>query len=261
MKQKPTILIPFDFSKTSKKALDYAVHYVGQDAKLKIVLAHISESNDMDMAREAFKGIEQEYAKILKNKIEWMVINGTLTESLVKIQKEEQIDLIIMGTFGAFDKEDSTPTNTSKLVLEIDCPVLVVPFTSDKLQIERIGLVLGKEEIEDKRVLDTLLRVARRFNAKVYVITVQNSQETYGYSPADEKNENTLEYYLESFYSEHVFVENPDVVKGVLDYASKNELDMIAILPRNHVQKSEPSKGELTEMLTLHSHIPVLAID
>ncbi|WP_446051554.1 universal stress protein [Zobellia laminariae] len=261
MKKNPTILIPFNFSKTAKKALDYAVHYVGQDKDLKIILGYVSEAHDIDILKEAFKAVEEEYAKILKNKIEWIAINGELTESLVKIQEDEQVDLIIMGTFGAFDNEDSSPTNTSKLVLEIDCPVLVVPFVTNKIEIKNIGLVLGKEEIEDKSVLDTLLKVARRFNAKVYVITIENSEGIYGYSSTEEKNENSLEYYLEDFYSEHVFIENPDVVKGVLEYASNKELDMIAILPNNHSKKSEPSKGALTEMFTLHSQIPVLAID
>ncbi|MBU2948041.1 universal stress protein [Zobellia uliginosa] len=261
MKKNPTILIPYNFSKTAKKALDYAVNYVGQDRDLKIILGYVSVNQEMDTLEEAFKGVEEEYASILKNKIEWIAIKGTLTESLMKIQKDEQVDLIIMGTFGAFDNEDSSPTNTSKLVLEIDCPVLVVPFVTDKIEIKNIGLVLGKEEIEDKSVLDTLLKVVRRFNAKVYVITIENSEGVYGYSSTEEKNESSLEYYLEDFYSEHVFIANSDVVEGVLEYASKKELDMIAILPRNHATKSEPSKGALTEMLTLHSQIPVLAID
>jgi hypothetical protein len=42
---------------------------------------------------------------------------------------------------------------------------------------------------------------------------------------------------------------------------AEKEIDMIAILPRNHSKKGQPSEGKLTEVLTLKSSTPVLAID
>lgn len=261
MKKIATILVPFNFSKTAKRALEYAVHYVGNDENLKIMLAYISEDHNMDMLREAFKSTEEKYRHLLKHKLVWVTSSGPLTESLVKIQETEDIDLIIMGTFGVMANEDHEPTNTSKLVLEADCPVLVVPYGPEKFRLKNIGLVLGKQEIDDVQKLDTLLKIARKFNAQVHVITIENIPGSYGYSKADEKNENTIQYYLESFYSEHVFIENPDVIEGIKTYSKKNEIDLITILPRNHTKDTEPSKGALTESLTLHSQVPVLAID
>ncbi|MFT5738439.1 MAG: hypothetical protein ACJAWH_002021 [Maribacter sp.] len=190
-----------------------------------------------------------------------MSTSGPLTETLIKIQKTENIDLIIMGTFGNLGEWDDDATNTSKLIFEANCPVLVVPYSFKKIQIQHIGLVLGKEEIEDTHVLGKLLEVARKFNAKVYVITIENKPETYGYSEVDEKNENTIQYYLENFYSEHVFIKNPDIVKGILTYATEKNIDMITILPRNQTTNGQSSEGQLTQILTLHSNVPVLAIN
>ncbi|HEA19806.1 hypothetical protein LCGC14_1476400 [marine sediment metagenome] len=262
MKKIPTILVPFDFSRSAKSALEYAVEYVGNDKNLKIVLAYISEDHNRDMFKEAFKNTGEKYQSSLKHKLEWVAMSGALTESLVRYQEDESIEMIIMGTFGStLGIEDDEPSNTSKLVLEVDCPVLVVPYGLEKFRMKNIALVLGKEEIEDTQVLGTLLKVARKFNAKVHVITIKNRPESYGYSEIDEKNENAIQYYLENFYSEHVFIENPDVVEGIKTYASEKEIDLITILPRNHATSSEPSKGALTESLTLHSEVPVLAID
>ncbi len=260
MKEISTILIPFNFSRTSKSALAYAAQYVGKDENLKIMLAYVSDGQKMDTSQQAFKSIEEEYQPSLKQKIEWVSISGSLTESLLHVQKSKNIDFIIMGTFGALGDWDEELTNTSKLVLKVNCPVLVVPYGLDKLRIKNIALVLGTEEIEDTRVLGTLLEVTRKFNAKVHVITIKNKPETYGYSEVDKKNENAIRYYLENFYSEHVFIENPDIVEGILTYASQKDIDIISILPRNRTKNSEPSEGELTQMLTLHSKIPVLAI-
>lgn len=256
-----TILVPFDFSGASKTALEYAVQFAGTDASIEISLAHVANENGSHDLKKDFEELQKQYSKDLKNPLNWINVTGSLTESLLKIQENRKIDLVVMGTSETQDHEIKLISNTSKFVSEVDCPVLVIPEKMDEFQIKNIALVLGKEEIDDRHALETLLDVARRFNAKVHVLTIENTSEMYGYSEADQTNENLLEYYLENFYSEHTFLENSDVVKGILSHATEKEMDMIAILPRNHAKRSNPSEGRLTEMLTLKSPIPVLAID
>jgi len=256
-----TILVPFDFSKSAKRALEYAVAFVGRDDDVRIVLAHISGHGNFKLHPGNFTKLEEKYSRVLKNKLEWMIQGGSVTQALLDIQKTKKIDLVIMGTLGTNKDSNAEQTNTSKLALEADCPVLVVPNGHRDFQLKRIALVLGKEEIDDTEDLGALLEVARRFNAKVHVVTIKNRPESYGYSEEEEKNEKAIEYYLENFYSERVFIKNEDVVDGILTYASKCDLDLIAILPRNHTKHSEPSEGQLTHLLTLHSNVPVLAID
>lgn len=258
-----TILVPFDFSESAERALKYAVAFVGREDNIQIILAHISGRDTIQSLPKNFKNIREKYITLLKNNLEWTTDGGTLTQSMLNIQKTKGIDLIIMGTSGTDKKGDVSPTHTSNLVLEAECPVLVVPCgTGDQeFQIKRIALVLGTEEIDDTEALGTLLEFARRFNAKVYVLTIKNRPGNYGYTDEEEKNQNAMEYYLEDFYEERVFIENQDVVQGILSYVSKYELDLIAVLPRNHTKNSEPSEGQLTAVLTMHSKVPVLAID
>lgn len=254
-----TILVPFNFSRTSKKALDYAANFVKDRKDMKILLAYISEDHNLEMLTEAFETTVNKYN--LKDRIEWLSTGGPLTEALIEIQKKEKVDLVMMGTFGTLNDEDTSLTNTAKMVLQSDCPVLVIPYGLDRFRLKNIALVLGKEEIENNESLAVLLDVARKFDALVHVVTIENTPESYGYSKIDAKNENTLAYYLENFYSEHTFIENPDVVEGILSFVSKKNIDLITILPRNHAKKSAPSKGRLTQLLTLHSKVPILAID
>jgi len=258
MKNTSKILVPFDFSETSKKSLQYAIDYVGQDEHLKILLAYISNEDNYDVLEEAFGSIKSKFGKGLKHDIQWVSFSGTLSNALIYIQKEENVQLIIMGTDGDKGDEES---NTSHLVLKADCPVLVVPSNYEDFQIKNVALVLGSEEIEDNKTLETLLKVVRRFEAKVHVITIKNKEKEYGYSDIDENNEAKIQYYLENFYSEHTFIENTDIVEGILDYSKRKDIDAIAILPRNHSAQNKPSKGQLTEVLVLKSKIPVLTID
>lgn len=252
-----TILVPFDFSESAKRALNYTVDYIG-DSEIKIILVYITNEENITK-EEAFNVLREKYTRNLKIPIEWVLGSNSLIDTIVKIQKAKKADMIIMGTSGSTDNVGAT--NTSKLVLAVDCPVIVVPKDVDVCTIKNISLILGVNEIDDTSVLGTLLEVSKRFNAKVHVLTIQNSPGTYGYSKADEKNENALKYYLEDFYVEHTFIENSDIVEGVFSYVDSHNIDMIAILPRNHTKKSAPSEGLLTKELALRSLVPILAIN
>jgi hypothetical protein len=92
------------------------------------------------------------------------------------------------------------------------------------------------------------------------VLTIENKPGTYGYSSGEERNESLLKYYLEDFYAHHVFIENSDVTSGICDYVQEKEIDLISILPRNHVQNGTPSEGRLTRLLTLKTNTPLLTI-
>ncbi|SDE48495.1 Nucleotide-binding universal stress protein, UspA family [Pricia antarctica] len=256
-----TILVPFDFSKSAKRALEYAVAFVGRDDDIQIVLAHISGHGNFKLDPGNFTKLAEKYGRALRKKLEWTIQGGSVTQALLDIQKTKKIDLVIMGTLGTNKEDSAEQTNTSKLVMEADCPVLMVPKGYQDFQMKRIALVLGKEEIDDTQDLGALLEVARRFNAKVHVVTIKNRPGSYGYSEEEEKNEKAIEYYLENFYSERVFINNEDVVDGILAYAENHDIDLVAILPRNHAKRSEPSAGQLTQLLTLHSTVAVLAID
>lgn len=257
-----TILVPFDFSEASKNALEYAVAFASEEGDMKIVLAYFSGDCNFKLDPKNFERIEKKYSPVLKIPLEWTLKdNGSLTKVLLDIQRTRDVDLIVMGTMGAKKVGDVGPTNTSQLVLAADCPVLVVPNGHRKFRLKRIALVLGHQEIDDSKALGALLHVARRTNAKVHVVTIANPESTFGYSEEEERNENMVEHYLENFYEERVFIKNKDVVKGILAYTAKNEIDLIAILPGIHNKRNEPSKGKLTHLLTLHSKVPVLAID
>ncbi len=262
MKDITKILVPFDLSTTSESALQYAVNFVNQDETMKILLTHISElSNDTSYVKKLENTVEKikNDHPFFKGTIDWVIKSGNLIDNILDTQKEHQADLIIMGTKGS--DEETTLTNTAKLVMEADCPVIAIPENTREFGLKKIALVLGKSEIDDATVLETLLDIARRFHSEVHVLTICNEDGTYGYSEIDEKNENTLEYYLENFYSHHTFQENADIEKGIFEYINDKEIDLLAILPRNHAKKNKPSEGRLTKLLTLHTEVPLLTID
>lgn len=257
------VLIPFDFSEASVTALEYGLSFAGYQNAIEIIAVYACNTSfteiDVKEAEVNFRNTVAKFNVKLKIQPAFRMVEGPMLQTVLNLQQTTQANLIIMGTMG--DKSlDEHVTNTSNLVLEADCPVISVPFGLEGKQPKEIALVLGKEEIEEPKVLDFLLDIARTFNAQVHVLTIY-SESIYEEQVEVETNEESLEYYLEHFYAEHSFEKNQDIEQGIYDYIEEKGIDLLAIIPRNHSQKTKASQGRLTKLLTLHSSVPVLTLD
>ena len=257
------ILVPFDFSEASLNALEYVANFVGTERSIEIFALYVSsmpiDPSDQEKLIKDFGKVLESISVRLKVTPSFATETGDVIKTILSAQEKSNADLIMMGTMG--DKiTDEAITNTSKLVLQANCPVISVPYGCSIKEPKDIALVLGGEKIDDKDVLKTLLDIARTFDSRVHVLTIYK-ESVYAEEAVEENTENLLEYYLEHFYTEHTFNKNQDVEEGILDYIKEKNIDLLAILPRNHTMRSTPSEGRLTKLLTLHSEVPVLALD
>lgn len=257
-----TILIPFDFSKAAINAFKYAVEFASKEPKMSLYLLYIlPEEVEQSEISEKLDEFIAPYQQPTNPEIKVMIEQGELTPVVLKVKKSLLIDLVIIGTRGLQVAREETSSGTSKFIKDADLPVLVVPVTTEKFSLKTIILTVGKEKIADRKVLYTLLEIARRFDAKVHLLTVDKGSELMGYSENDESNENIIEYFLEMFYSHHSFMENDDIEQGIKDYLEKYPAEMLAIMPKTHLKDGKASEGKLTQVLTLHSNQPLLVLD
>ena len=259
------LLIPFDFSDVSMNALDYAEKFAARFEKASINLLYISktklEKDKENELKNKFEALLEKHQKPNAPVISYNFGVGNFSDAIVAAHSALDIDLVFMGTSGAESESESPVTRTSRLVLEADLPVLVIPEKHKFFRLEKILLALGEDVMHDTSTLNLLLDVSSRFKAEVDVLTVSRNPEDAGYSEADETNERTLQYYLEMFYSHHSFAENEDILQGIDDYIKKHQVDLLAIMPKTHAKASSASKGKLTMEVTLKSEIPVLVLD
>ena len=251
------VLVPFDFSTASENGMQYAIDFAGARPGMDLRFCLIADQEDPERFEKGKKFIKSRITKSFRGNVSWTSLVPGSVEGLLEKCREEQVDLVIMGTSGA--RGETATTKTSELVLGAEFPVLVVPAeTREDFSLRKIALVLGPDEIDDPNLLHTLLQVSRRFNASVTVLTIAGEGQQFGYTEEEEHNEHLLEYYLESFYSHHVYIKNEDVVQGIFDYVRDHDIDMVAILPNKHVKKGTPSEGRLTRILAQQSKTPLL---
>lgn len=253
------ILIPTDFSEVAHGAIDYALNFRQSHSELEMTLLHVTQFPILlDAKDNLVKSLEQkvkELSDLHGVSCNYILESGDLTETILDVQRRKEIDLIVTGTLGS-DKIETS--KTSELVIEADCPVLVIPKKTDSFSIKNIALALDENDIDDSYVLGILHDIARSFDADIHVITI--SKEGNGVIKED-TNESILEYYLETLDYRHVFPKNSDIEKGIENYVNDKNIDMLVTLPRNHAKKSTPSKGRLTKLLALHTKVPLLALD
>ena len=178
------ILVPFDFTEPAIAALDYTLNFVGWETPIEVTALYVSASDVSDAERKEAKENFARIANSLNRRThfhpELMISEGDLTNSILNARRTLGADLVIMGTLGDSSVEEHI-TNTSELVLRADSPIITVPFGCDVKTPTDIALVLGKEEIEQPKVLGLLLDIARSFNSKVHVLTIYK-ESIYGES-------------------------------------------------------------------------------
>ena len=253
------ILVPVDFSATSEAALRYVTGLITKSEDTQVTLLHVCSSV---LSQEERAKLQQKLSAMVEQWADQIpassqqIETGNLVETIVKVQQLTGSDLIVMGTQGSQDQD--LETRTSQLVLEADCPVLVIPDQVKEFSLKNIALALGENIIDNSGGLQALHDLARTFDATVHVLTINRNGE----SPSIKaENQEVLEYYLESLLYFHAFPQNSDIEIGISDYLEANDIDMLAILPRNHAKTTKPSEGRLTKLLTMHTTVPLLTID
>ena len=141
------ILVPTDFSDTARHALTYGLSF-SSEYQAELILLHVVETIPVGYASDLFPvpmaEVFQEmtgYAKEELSKlaaqarekglaVREMVTQGKPSAEIVRVAREENVDMIVLGTHGKgmLDKALFGST-TDRVVRKAPCPVLTVGAT------------------------------------------------------------------------------------------------------------------------------------
>lgn len=131
------ILVPFDFSDSSDRALEYA-KAIARQHQSRLILVHVSEGHipvspgtewiEEDAVRIA-EQVDLAGMALRERGFEAESLNrfGTLTEQVRDIVESRQIDLILVGTHAGQGIDRAIfGSNAEKLARSMDCPVMLI---------------------------------------------------------------------------------------------------------------------------------------
>ena len=278
------IIVPTDFSATSLKALSYAAE-IAQKSGATIYLLHVMvpitdnvgqlyQMNIVnDMLQEETNRSLSELSALKKNvlsiyssiKIETILLEGTVINSILTFAESKSIDLIVMGTTGASGmKEIFMGSVAAATIAKTIIPVLTVP-ANYKLE-EPDGILFATSHFEEKKeVLTPIVDLANLYGATIHVAVFLDTDDARA---ADYLlNTRQLLHYikvLNDMFPNTKFkgelLEGSDFEKAVEKYEEMNELDIIAMIryPKNLLETI--LRKSTTRKISFHSTIPLLII-
>lgn len=205
-----------------------------------------------EMAQRNLRNLKQEYG----NDIHTHLVVGKTTEKIVEFAQKHHINLIVMGTKGAFGiKEKLSGTHTQMVARASRVPVLSLMCDRSELSIDNILLVhdFNYAEKEEMGLLHLLIRI---FNPKIHLlhITDDDSQNIWLLTQMDAfAKANGI-----GNYEKHLLMDT-DVVNGVTHFNQMQE--MVVVYMGTHGRKGlravlHPSA---TEKLINHLFKPIIS--
>lgn len=268
-----TILVPTDFSKNAKNALNYAIAMATKE-KAKIILLHSFNitytSPDIPMAyyEEQLIATENEVKKILeglcnyvkkKSKVECSAISreGIAVDVILEVTKKKKIDMVIMGTKGASGiKEVLIGSNSAKVVSKSKCPVIVVPEKGVFEGIKKIVFATDYHS-DDIIILKKLVEFAKIFKSKIQVLHVtedEYSDESGAMESFARLVKKKVEYKSMSYH----LLPGAEIEKKLHQHLKKESVDMLAISTSDKTLIERIFSKSVARKLVYHTRIPLM---
>lgn len=271
-----TILVPTDFSKTSKYACKMAAK-IAKKTNATIYLIHLIElpKGVIDMAASSKFSIPESmlYLRKIRKKIlnfrdtffskdinvEYFIKLNNPFDGIQKYADKIDADLIIMGFKGHSELEEIIiGSNTEKIVRSSKRPVIVVKKDVDKFKLKNLVFASNFKE-ENKEVFGKFVDFANTFKSKIHLLKINtpaNFQSTY---EAKQKVKNfitefNLPKYKISIYSD------VSVEKGILNFSKDINADLIALSTHGRSGLAHLFTGSVIKNLSKSALKPMLTI-
>ena len=274
-----TILVPVDFSLTSKNAMEYAVELAklfGNKILLLNVLTSGMTSFFMSDEQKALlkEGVQvklDEFKKKILEQwpeavVEYRIEEGGRPYKVInRVAKESNTDTIVMGTNGANGVEQFLGSTTSRTISSADVPVVAVKEHRANHTFDNIVLPIDLTK-SSKQKLTWAMRFASKYDSTVHVI-MEVEQDEFIKNKADanlayiervlkQNNVNFVTKILDDRrYPDHLGMDT-------IQYADEIDADLIMIMTHSERDFSQLFLGSYAKQVVNSSQsTPVMTVN
>ncbi|HSF45430.1 MAG TPA: universal stress protein [Chitinophagaceae bacterium] len=269
------LLVPVDFSDTSRNALSYAL-----DMAQFISLSSVTIFNSFEKVMAGTDGtplaanndvrrnisllaLENLKNSILNNRnidVKVLAHEGSLVDNMDRLVSEENFDMVVMGMNGATRMEQILiGSSTLNVIAKLSCPVLIVPPAASYNRIRTVVYASDMKNVEATTPVKTLRKVLAIFSPKLYVANV-DTEHFVELTEEYKKEKEVMNKLLDGFEPDYAFIRLFDFAEAIHQFASDRKADLIITAPKKHGFLEKIFTTSHTEKLAYHTHIPLLAI-
>jgi len=267
------ILVPTDFSKHAEYALRVAAQ-IAKKNNSEIYLLHMLElphqgndalSTGSDIPQIMF------FKEMAINKLEALMDSDFLDginvseiiqfekafDGIMEISKKNNADLIVMGSHGSSGYEEMfIGSNAEKVVRSSEIPVLVIKNETDEFKADKLVFASDFSD-EIKKPFAKLVEFATIFNSHLDLVMINTPNSFKSTSVAEKIMTDFLDETSFTNYSTHIY-NDVNVEKGILNYASSVNADLIGMCTHGRTGFSHFFNGSISEDLVNHTVRPVI---
>lgn len=270
-----TILIPFDFSEYALAALQSAKKIAAKAPVQLISVTVIPSQIDWDLlpekARKTYPDLQEEldetsaripeYLKMMsfsKNEILVIVKIGVPAEQILRVIDAQQVDLVVLGTYGKGFSEGKFIGSTLQNVLRnAPCPVLAVKKSLNGNAFRKLAFASTFTE-SSKQVFDSFIPFVKLFSASLHLVYVNTPEHFVNTNEAERAMAAFSKGNEEITLHSHV-VNNTTTVAGIHSFCVAKEIAIVALVSVSRKGKPSYQIGT-TETLIYNTDRAVLSI-
>lgn len=272
------ILVPTDFSETGMLAIDHAA-YLARLSKASLYLLHVVEAfefafseyeseimvRDMEGVQQAAEEKIVKLATAIGNQykieVKPLVSNGQPAAGISDVVKENDIDIIVMGTHGAKGFEEIIiGSNAHKVVNIAPCPVITVQASAKNVGFTNIVMPIDNTQHSRQKVY-YVLQLAKLYGSKVHILgLLEDLQEI------EERKFNIKLDAVEQAIKEaglpytRTLVTGHNIAVEAMKYSEEVNADLLVIMTDHESHISGSFLGALAKQVVNHSKVPVMSI-
>lgn len=268
---KKQIILPTDFSKSARNASLYAIKLFGvEEVEYTLLNCYAMPHSGADMLislidilrAESEEGLEEELKELRKmhpelgEHIKVKSVNGFLENVLSRLNREEKIDLVVMGTTGASGlMKVLWGSTTASVMKRVRMPILAIPGDLPFKLPHEISIALAPSELAEYRYPALLRELIERNNARVSLVSVENEAE----ARSDKVFKSVANGEIPMPYNAEPFqvIEN-DPIQGITHFIDDHKTDLLVMVAHSYGFFRELFHQSSTREMAMISKVPLL---
>lgn len=278
-----TLFIPVDYSLAAFHAFQYALH-IAADFHSRVVLYHacVPETigagvgtrasnttlyphipDPVQRAETYLQELEYSIPPAIAQKIEveLHVEVKDPAKGIAGMCQKLHPSILVMGMAAQRDKKGSMylGSTVNQVMHDVRCPLLVVPEAANYRPIQRIvyGTLYDQDEVP---TIDKLLDFAFLHEAVIYCLHVWNADQAPSEQIAQRQSELKARYHEDLILNQLRVnqMDSPDSLQGILTYAERNHMDIIALHTRKRSLWRRILQPSLSKRMAIQTKLPLL---
>ena len=279
-----TYLVLIDFSEAANNAAHFAAALSQQTDTEEIILMnayYISPYEDMlpnpDMLMLREQEIEESAADRLnqlaqlKRRLQKVVRSGVkvrtrlnrshLLRAVVDVVTEDNVNLVFLGSKGNSSLgQPGIGSHVVKVSKASPAPVIVVPPGYKYKLIDQAVIACDFKQVTQNMPMEILHKLLGRQQIKLLVVNIDRDDRHANADAGQLAQESALHNMLKNYHPHYYFINSPNIIKGILNFAEEHRAEMVIALPHRYSFFQSLMHSSISQQLASNSSVPVLLL-